>query len=155
MSQRSATERLRRRGRLRRLLFWGIAIGAIVAAVLLIRCGGGFGFGKGKGLGTGSSLRSGSGTGTGASTGSGASTPVRCAVRVDAIGITVDGKPADIAGAVESCRVAGGADVTVVGDARQGTWEALQAALDAAGVATHIRGAGAPAAVDGGPLDAP
>lgn len=155
MSRGEASQRLRRRGRVGRLLFWMFAIAAIVAVFLIAKCGGGFGFGKGgMGLGKGRSLSSGSGpgAGTGAGTGS-AAAPARCMVRVDGTGITVEGKPASVAEVVTACKAAtAGADVIVAGDARQATWEELRAALDAAGIASLIRGAGAPVTVDAGVL---
>jgi hypothetical protein len=155
VSRGEASQRLQRRSRRRRLLFWLLAIGAIAAAVLLIRCGGGFGLGKG-GLGVGG----GSARGLRAPTGSGsasAAAPARCAVRVDGSGITLGGTAAAVGEVVTACRASGGADVVVAGDARQGTWDELRAALDGAGVAVHVRGAGAApeTAVDAGVLDGP
>ncbi len=151
MRTRSAAERLQRRSRIRRLLLWAAAITAIVIAVMLIRCGGGFGFGTGGGLGLGA----GKGRGLGSNVGTGSGTrraraPQPCAVRVDAAGITVDGRSATVPDVVTACRAAGGAEVVVVGDARLGTWEALRVALDTAAIATHVRGAGELPA-DGGP----
>jgi hypothetical protein len=156
MSMGEASQRLRRRGRLGRLLFWAFAIGAIVAVFLIARCGGGFGFGKGgMGLGKGHSLKSGSGSGAGTSTGA-AAAPARCMVRVDGAGITVDGRPAPVADVVAACKKAtAGADVIVAGDARQATWEELRAALDANGIASLVRGAGAPVMPDAGVLPIP
>ncbi|HUQ08238.1 MAG TPA: hypothetical protein VM261_37345 [Kofleriaceae bacterium] len=145
--------RLKRRGRMGRLLFWAIAIAAIVAVFLIARCGGGFGFGKGGlGVGGGSSKgvlgQQGSGTGTG--TGREVA-PARCMVRVDGTGIQIDGKPSTVDEVIAACKVAtAGADVVVAGDARQGTWEELRAALDANGIASLVRGAGAPVVPDAG-----
>ena len=135
---RSAPERLRRRDRMRRALFW-IAVGAaLVLALVLVQCGGGFGLGGGGGSGVGGGRRA-----IGTSDGSGAAIP-RCALRVDATGIALDDRAVSIADAVAACHRAGGAEVLVTGDARQGTWDALRAALDAAAIAFHTRGAGAP-----------
>ncbi|MBK9030567.1 MAG: hypothetical protein IPL61_04375 [Myxococcales bacterium] len=145
----TAQARLTRRGRIRRALFWIGVAAALVIAVLLIRCRGGFGVGGGGGRGLGG----GAGRGTVAKP---APTPApRCALRVDAAGITVDGQPATIATAVTACRAAGGAEVTVAGDARQGTWTELEAALAAAAIATHVRGAGAPIGDDAGAAVSP
>jgi hypothetical protein len=155
MSRGEASQRLKRRGRLGRLLFWAFAIAAIVAVFLIAKCGGGFGLGKGSGgLGKGRSLRGGteaSGAASGAGAGAASTAPARCMVRVDATGIAVNGKPATVAEVVSACKsAAAGADVIVAGDARQATWEELRGALDAAGIASLVRGAGAPVAPDGG-----
>lgn len=156
MSRGEASQRLKRRSRIGRLLFWMFAIAAIAAVIWLAKCGGGFGFGKGGfGLGSGRSLTSGgagSGTGAGAGTVTGSTAaPARCMVRVDGTGLTVEGKAATVAEVVTACKTAtAGADVIVAGDARQATWEELRAALDAAGIASLIRGAGAPVVPDAG-----
>ena len=156
MSRGEASQRLRRRGRIGRLLFWMFAIAAIVGVILLAKCGGGFGFGKGgMGLGKGRALKTETGSGTGTGTGTGTKS-VRCLVRVDGTGITMDGKPASVSEVVEACQqAAAGADVIVAGDARQATWEELRAALDGAGIASLVRGAGAPVTTDAGVLPIP
>lgn len=153
MSRGEASQRLRRRGRLGRLLFWAVAIAAVVAVFLIARCGGGFGFGKG-GLGVGGGSSKGvlgeRGTGAGTGTGS-AAAPARCMVRVDGSGIAMDGKPATVDEVIAACkRATAGADVIVAGDARQATWEELRTALDANGIASLVRGAGAPVVPDAG-----
>jgi hypothetical protein len=159
MSRGEASVRLKRRGRLGRLLFWACAIGAIVAVFLLGKCGGGFGFGKGGfGFGGGSAKgvlgAKGSGSATGSGTGTGSNTaPARCVVRVDGTGITMAGKVATVDEVITACKAAtSGADVIVAGDARQATWEELRAALDANGIASLVRGAGAPVTGDAGVL---
>jgi len=48
--------------------------------------------------------------------------------------ITVDGKPMSRDDAVAACKATTGADVVVTGDAREGDWQELRAALEAAGV---------------------
>jgi hypothetical protein len=160
MSHGEASVRLKRRGRLGRLLFWVCAIAAIVAVFLLGKCGGGFGLGKGKGgLGGGSSKGVLGAKGSGAATGSGSGSeaaPARCMVRVDGTGITVGGKVATVEEVIVACKAAtAGADVIVAGDARQATWEELRAALDANGIASLVRGAGAPVTGDAGVSDGP
>lgn len=161
MSRGEASVRLKRRGRLGRLLFWICAIAAIVAVFLLGKCGGGFGFGKGGfGFGGGSAKGvlgakgSGAATGSGSGSGSGSvAAPARCLVRVDATGITMAGKVATVDEVITACKAAtSGADVIVAGDARQATWEELRAALDANGIASLVRGAGAPVTGDAGVL---
>jgi hypothetical protein len=97
------------------------AIAALAAALLFyVRCGSGWGFGGGAGLGAGG----------------GTATPARarCTLKVTTGGIVVDGKPATRDGAVATCKAAGGAIVTVAGNAREGDWTELQRALEAAHV---------------------
>jgi len=99
----------------------------VAAAALYLRCGQGFGLGgQGKGSGEPGSVRT-------------IAAPARCAIRVSASGITVDGKPMRRDEAVAACKATAGADVVVTGDARQGDWDDLRSALDAAGVATFLR----------------
>src|SRR5205823_6451466 len=112
-------KQLDHRQRRRRVMFLG-AFGTLVAlAVFYLRCGSGFGIG---GAGTGS--------------GSGIASPAppslkRCAIKVTAQGIFVDGKKLARDAAVDACKKTTGADVIVTGDARQGDWDDLRAALDA------------------------
>ena len=113
----------RRRVRRKVALYTGLA-GAIALAVTYLTCGHGWGVG-GKGEG------SGAGPGNG-QTVVGDAGPKRCAVRVTAKGITVDGKPATRPQVIEKCKATGGAEVVVTGDARQGDWDELKAALEAA-----------------------
>jgi hypothetical protein len=74
--------------------------------------------------------------------------PLRCQLRLDSGGLWLLGATGqaqtDIAAAVASCKEAGGADVVVTGEARQGAWDELRAALDAAGIPSFVRGGGAP-----------
>lgn len=126
---------LDRRKRNRRMLILGTWGALIVLAVLYLRCGGGWGLGgKGGGDGTGS----GNGSGTVAAADAGRH---RCAIRVSAAGISVDGKPMKRDQAVTICSKTGAADVVVTGDAREGDWKALEAELKAAKVdiALHDR----------------
>ena len=114
----------RRRFR-RRVLFLAAFVGAIVIAVLYLTCGRGWGIG-GAGKGEGS--------GPGTATPAADAGPRRCAIRVTATGLIVDGKPAARDAAVAACKGTEGADVVVTGDARQGDWDDLRAALEAAGI---------------------
>ena len=66
--------------------------------------------------------------------------PRRCAIRVTPSGITLDGKPATREAAVAACKATSGADVVVTGDTREGDWQALRAALEAAGVRYFLPG---------------
>lgn len=122
---------LEARRRRRKLLFISVWAAAIVAAILYLRCGSGWGTG-GKGAGKGA--------GSGGVTAVPAAGPKRCVVRVSAEGIVVDGKKATRDEAVAACKATEGALVTVTGDARQGDWDELRTALDAAGVKIFTRG---------------
>jgi len=123
----SVAKQLDRRQRRRKLLVLAAAATAIVLAVLYLRCGRGWGLG-GKGAG--------SGTATPGATDAG---PRRCAIRVAAHGLTVDGKAATRDEVVAACKATTGADVVVTGEARQGDWDDLRAALEAAHVAVFLR----------------
>jgi hypothetical protein len=70
--------------------------------------------------------------------GSGASAHAK--IRLAANGLTVNGAVASIGDAILASRAAGGADVTVVGDARQGDVETLIGALRASGLPFTVRG---------------
>jgi hypothetical protein len=130
---RDVATQLDRRRRNRKLGLLGIWAVAIALAVMYLRCGSGWGTG-GKGEGKGA--------------GSGASTPLiqlepggpkRCVVRVSSEGIVVDGKKLERAQAVAACKQTEGALITVTGDARQGDWDELRTALEAAGVKIFTR----------------
>lgn len=147
--RRTARERARRRRRIGRFLFWLLAIAAIVAAIMLVRCGGGFGFGDGKGLGGGKGKGPGAGS---AGPAAGVMAAPRCKLRVDSTGISLDDKPTTITAAVAACKKTTGADILVTGGARQGTWDDLRAALDTAGVPTLVRDtSNPPPTTDAGP----
>ena len=120
-------KQLDRRHRRRRLFVLGGWVALVALAAIYLRCGRGWGLG-GKG---------GDGTGTAA----GSNVERRCAIRVAATGITVDGKPMPIPDAVGTCVATRGADIVVTGDAREGDWKALRDALDAAGVPVFVHGA--------------
>ncbi len=124
----SELERRRRRRRLAFLVIWATAI---ILAVLYLRCGRGWGTGgkgEGKGPGTGE-------TGSAQTAGT-----KRCVVRVSSEGITVDGKKTTRDEAVAACKQTEAAEITVTGDARQGDWDDLRTALDAAGVKILMHG---------------
>ncbi|HET9990606.1 MAG TPA: hypothetical protein VFQ65_18885, partial [Kofleriaceae bacterium] len=66
--------------------------------------------------------------------------PARCTVRVDKSGYSVDAKPSATRDEVVTvCKKTGAAEVTVTGDAREGSWTTLKAALEAAHVAIYQR----------------
>jgi len=123
-------KQLDRRQRRRRLVVLGGGATAIVLAVMYLRCGHGWGLG-GDGAG------SGPGAGSGAESVS--SAPKRCEVRVAKAGITVSGQAATRDAAVAACKPLGAADVVVTGDAREGDWEDLRRALEAAKIDIALR----------------
>lgn len=122
---RDVAKHLDRRRIRRKLVLWTVVLALLAAAARYLTCGQGFGLGD-LGIGTGESDGSGSVHTVVA--------PARCAVRVTASGITVDGKPMQRDEAVAACKATSGAEVVVTGDARQGDWEALKSALQAADV---------------------
>lgn len=120
---RDVARQLDRRQTRRRLTRWTALLALVIAAAAYLRLGGGLGkLGLGGGPG-------GSGEAPRALAG-----PERCAIKVSAAGITVDGKPMERDAAVAACRDAPGADVVITGDARENDWRDLQAALQAARV---------------------
>jgi len=127
---RDVAKHLDRRNTRRKLVRWTMVLALLVIAALYLRFGSGFGLG-------------GLGKGTGNAGGPGSAhtlvAPRRCAIRVTASGITVDGKPMQRDEAVDACKATAGADVVVTGDARHGDWAQLHDALDAAGVSTFLR----------------
>jgi len=118
---RDVAKHLDRRRMRRRVVVWTALLAAVIAASMYLTCGHGFGLG---------------GAGEGPGEGPGSARPLtgprRCTVRVAATGITVDGKAMSRSQAVAACKAAGGADVLVTGDAREGEWKALKAALESA-----------------------
>jgi hypothetical protein len=63
--------------------------------------------------------------------------PAACMLRLDKLGLTADGARVGIAEAVNRCKLAGRADVTVTEDAAATTYADLMAALGSAGVLAH------------------
>jgi hypothetical protein len=131
-------KQLDRRRMRRKLGLWAAFAALIALAVSYVTCGQGFGLG-GKGKGKGEGAGSGSAKVTLVDAG-----PSRCAIRIAAAGITVNGKPSTRAAAVMACKATSGADVVVTGDARQGDWDELEKALEAAGVSVYMKQGGAP-----------
>ncbi|MBS1124283.1 MAG: hypothetical protein H6Q90_6511 [Deltaproteobacteria bacterium] len=138
-----AKELDRRRMR-RKIVLLVLLAAAIVLAVLYGTCGGGWGLGGGKGSGAGSGP--GSATALAVLPDAGAR---RCTILIAATGITVDGAPSTREQAVARCKATTGADVIVAGDTRQGDWDALRAALDAAGIEVFKREGKPPSPSDG------
>lgn len=120
-------KQLERRAR-RRKLFSLLVVAAVAAlAFVYLQCGSGFGIGEGKGKGKGRGSQE-------------EVQPARCTIRVAADGIFVDGAKKTRDEAVEVCKKTDGAMVTVTGDARQGDWDELRAALEAVRVKIYLRG---------------
>ena len=122
---RDVARQLDRRRIRRRLLTWTVLLAAAVVAAMYLTCGHGFGLG---GAGPGS------GEGPGPGSVQALTGAKRCAIRVAAAGITVDGKPMLRDEAAAACKATAGADVVVTGDAREGDWNDLRGALTTAGV---------------------
>jgi hypothetical protein len=125
--KRLALELDRRRQR-RRMMTLGALLAAAIAAATYLRCGKGWGTG-GKGPGEGGT--------TVTATPSDAS--ARCSIRLTATGITVDGKTVTREAAITACQDKTGADVLITGDARQGDWDELRGALEAASIPFFTR----------------
>jgi len=121
---------LDKRMRRRKLTFFAVGAALLAALVYFVTCGHGFGLGgQGKGSGVGPGVVAASDAG-----------PKRCLVRVSSEGYTVDTKPhATREEVVTACKAAGAAEVTVTGDAREGLWTDLKAALDTAHVPVYQR----------------
>src|SRR5215831_8572756 len=132
VSAKQVAKELDKRMRRRKLTWLGVWATLITLAVLYLRCGQGWGLG-GAGEGEG---------GSGASKRPNTTTSEkRCQLRIGANGITVDGKGANRATAVEACKQLGRAELYVAGDARHGDVLALQASLTAANIDTLLHDA--------------
>ncbi len=118
---------LERRRRRRRVGVLGMLAALVAAAAMYLRCGSGWGLG-------------GTGNGAGPAAIAGSADVHRCALKVTAAGIVVDGKPMTRDDAVAACKAVGGAVVTVAGNAREGDWIELEHALDDAHVPIDRRG---------------
>ncbi|HTM22326.1 MAG TPA: hypothetical protein VL172_17520 [Kofleriaceae bacterium] len=117
-----------------RLILLSALAGAIVLAILYLRCGpGGFGIGGGKGNSVGKGDDSKKGLSASAADAGVAARPA-CKVRLDATGITLAGKATTLADAVQSCKQAGSADLTVTGDAAFGKRKELRDGLHEVGI---------------------
>ncbi len=117
------------RQRRRKLLLLALLGASIALAIVYGTCGHGWGLGAGGGKGEGEN--------TAATVDA---TPRRCAIQVAREGITVDGAKATRDEVVAACKKAGGgADVVVTGDAREGDWKDLEAALAAAKIKPYVR----------------
>ena len=123
-----------------RLVIWAFVLGLLVAAMMYLRCGEGFGFGPGGGEDGDDESEKGEADRDKLSPVVGGEPAQRCRLRVDAKGVTLDGKPAEVEAAVAACKKAGaGAELTATGDAKYGTVEELKSALDRDGVPLLVR----------------
>ncbi|MDQ3364884.1 MAG: hypothetical protein M3680_05590 [Myxococcota bacterium] len=144
---RDVARQLEVRRRRRRLLTLLLLLGALIAAAMYLRCGGwGLG-GRGEGSGAGSGAGSGPGSVVEPAVDAG---PVRCAVRVTSEGMTVGGTKATLDEVVTACKATTGAEVLITGDARQGDWDDLRTAFDAAGIVYLTREPRGVAPIDAG-----
>lgn len=145
-SARAVAKHLDRRQLRRKVILWGALIATIILAIVYLRCGRGWGLGGGgKGDGDGDGRGSNKGLISG---------PKRCAIVVSAEGITADGIRVTRNAAVEACKGTTGADVIVTGDARQGDWDDLKAALEAAKIEIKRDARGGPVDTNATPPDA-
>jgi len=118
---RDVARQIDRRQTRRRLTLWGALLALVIAAAGYLRLGGGL-----HRLGLG-------GPGDGDEEARPLAGPRRCAIRLSASGITVDGHAASRDAAISTCKTAPGVDIHPTGDARHGDGEELAAALKAAG----------------------
>jgi len=118
---RDVAKQLDRRRMRRRVTIWSALLAIVVLAAGYLRCGHGLGIGGGTDEAGPGSVRSLAG-------------PRRCAIRVSPSGITVDGKPMSRDQAIDACKATTGVDAVITGDAREGDWQDLRAALVAAGI---------------------
>jgi hypothetical protein len=108
----------------RKLVLVALLVAAIVAAILYGTCGRGWGLG-----------------GDGPGSGGGGDHPAvvdagvaQCELRLAPDGITIDGAKVTRDKAIEVCKPAGRAVVTVTNTTVQGDWDDLRTALEAAGI---------------------
>ena len=120
----------RRRGRGKPALLLLIAA-AIGLAIAYLRCG--------DGLGLGGSGRDSATSGSQTSKVPLAAPATECSIRVTAKGLSVDGKPASREQVLETCQRTRRASVVVTGDARQGDWDELKAALESMAITVEVR----------------
>ncbi len=119
---RDVAKQLDRRRIRRRLTLWTALLALVIAAASYLRFGGGLG-----------ALGLGGGTGDGQGESRALTGPQRCAIRISASDITVNGRPMSHDAAIAACKAAPGIDIFPTGDVRHGDLEELRAALQAAG----------------------
>jgi len=116
-----------------------ISLGALVAVIGLIlgwwRCG----WGRGGGEGTGSAAIAAPDATSATAEATASDVPaVPCVLRLDTSGLTADGQPVDVAGAVAACR-GRDAQIHVVGDVPFGRFDELKRAFEAAKIHLDIK----------------
>lgn len=132
----SRTDRERAAGR-KRLIFWLILLALVIAAILFLRCRGSLGLG-GSGDETSRDQKPTGQPATLADTPGPADAALpRCQLRLDANGLTIAGKPGEIADAIAACKAPRAADLIVTGDANFGAAQDLEAALKTAGIEVY------------------
>jgi hypothetical protein len=119
---RDVARQLDRRRTRRRLTLWTALLALVIAAASYLRFGGGLGV-----------LGLGGGNGDGEAENRGLVGPQRCAIRISASDITVNGRPVSRDAAIAACKAAPGVDIFPTGDVRHGDVEELEAAVKAAG----------------------
>jgi hypothetical protein len=149
---------MRHRGQPRRFrpLFTLVLLAMVAAAIMYLRCGDEFGLGGSTGGSVGDGKQGeaerdrGDQPGDGksdirpaAGSGAAAKQRLRCELRLDASGLTLDGEPATPKEAADECKKVG-AELTVTGDAKFGESEKVRKALDEAGVEVFVREGAAP-----------
>jgi hypothetical protein len=120
---RDVARQIDRRRTRRRLTVWTALLALVIAAASYLRFGGGLG-----------TLGLGGGRGDGDEQSRTLAGPERCAIRISASDLTVNGRPTARDAAIAACKVAPGVDIFPTGDVRHGDVEALEAAIKAAGV---------------------
>jgi hypothetical protein len=119
---RDVARQIDRRRTRRRLTLWGGLLALVIAAAGYLRLGGGL-----------NRLGLGGEGGDGDEQGQPLAGPRRCAIRLSASGITVNGKPTSRDEAISTCKTAPRVDIHLTGDARHDDGKELDAALKAAG----------------------
>jgi hypothetical protein len=119
---RDVAKQLDRRQTRRRLTRWTALLALVIAAAGYLRFGGGLGM-----------LGLGGGAGDRGEERQPLAGPQRCAIRISASDITVNGRPMSRDAAIAACKVAPGVDIFPTGDVRHGDVEALETAVQAAG----------------------
>ncbi len=119
---RDVAKQLDRRRTRRRLTLWTALLALVIAAASYLRFGGGLGV-----------LGLGGGAGDGEGESRPRASPQRCAIRISASDITVNGRPMSHDAAIAACKIAPGVDLFPTGDVRHGDLEELKAALQTAG----------------------
>ncbi len=122
-----------------RLVIWALVLGLLVAAMMYLRCGEGLGFGPGGGDDGDDEGEKGEARRDQLTPAVGGEPARRCQLRLDASGVTLDGRSVEMDAAVAACKKAGGAELVTTGDALHGAVEELKAALDAAEVPVLVR----------------